>query len=228
MSKSTDVLDKTKKHNGYIIDLKKSQLTGSHKRAKPYVRYVGETWHHATPFQLRYTSYPLKAYPHWLGGWDIHRKYGGPARNAALRQYHDELRIVDSFFEDWYERKQALNLFVTAGKELLWLLRNYRKPGKVWSRYNKTGKIPSSIPAAWLTYNFGIKPLVGTIDRSLNALGAEFPRKHVRGYGSSTEVGTFNAVHHEGVAFVRSVSTVGCTITGVNPNRALLGATGLK
>lgn len=154
-------------------------------------------------------------------------------RNAALRKFDDELRIVDSFFEDWYERQQAIDMATKAAKELLYILRNFRKPNRLWKRYRK-GATPSSLPEAWLAYHFGIKPLVGTISRSLDGLGAEFPRRRVkhRSKGKGRLSLYWNDYHGGGgYPFGWNVdiqATIATVVTGVNPNTGLLGATGLN
>lgn len=57
-----------------------------------------------------------------------------------------------------------------AGKEILLFLENWRKP-VYWKRFAGKVKQPSSLPEAWLTVQFGVKPLVGTVDTMLHNLG---------------------------------------------------------
>lgn len=190
---------------------------------KPYTKWLCYIQHYPNGIS------PQTYGPHTVWGSDVYRLSAVvQAQNAALRKVHDELRIVDSFFEDWYERKQAVDLACKAAKELLFIVTNLRNPRRLAKRY-KTKRKASTIPEAWITYQFAIQPLVGTIDRSLNALGAEFPRHKV--HGSSSKTGTRTGVFlQEMNCYCTHTATVkvGCVVTGVNPNRSLAGATGLN
>ena len=191
---------------------------------KPY-----DIWHCSLQQIPNGSGYSRTYGPHTVWGSEV---YQLPpfvsAQNDALKKVHEELRIVDSFFEDWYERQQALDLATKAAKELLFIARNLRKPARLYKRYKGKGKV-STIPEAWITYQFAIQPLVGTISRSLDALGAEFPRQKIS--QSSVRSGTRSGVMlQEMDCFTKYTcrAKVGCVVTGVNPNVGLLGATGLN
>lgn len=151
-------------------------------------------------------------------------------KNNALEKLDDEFNTATSLFEDWYERQQSINLAIAAANKLLEFLRGWRKPS-YWQNLAKGAKTPSTLPEAWLTYNFGVKPLVGTIDHCMNRLGREFPKYVARAsssgsylsfYGEDpTHVSTFWAEIDYGIS-------CGARAYAYNPNTALAGVTGLN
>lgn len=96
------------------------------------------------------------------------------ARNKALTKIDNQLNQVTNFFEDWYERKQSYDLVTNASKEILGMLLNWRKPGYLKFMAGRTIKA-KTLPEAWLTLQFGIKPLIGTIDNALHNLARPLP-----------------------------------------------------
>lgn len=154
------------------------------------------------------------------------------AHNKALSKVDDQLRTADSFFEDWYERQQAVKLLQNVGKSLFNFVTGWKNP-KYWKGIAKKSR-PKDLPSAWLAYQFGVKPLVGGVDRAMNLLSVDFPVMKISGSSSDTydyklgrlfQVNNYPFNNHEtGTALVK----IGCEVTGVNPNRALSGATGLN
>lgn len=152
--------------------------------------------------------------------------------NKALNKVHDQLRTADSFFEDWYERKQAYELIHSSGKALLNFIVGWRNP-KYWKHLRKNAK-PKDFPSAWLGYQFGVKPLLGGVNRAMNLLGQDFPVVDVSGTSGNADEFTYaywsNSLYHN-IRFQgnrTAIVKIGCSVTGINPNKALAGATGLN
>lgn len=161
-------------------------------------------------------------------------KYYTKAHNKALAKVDDKLRVADSFFEDWYERRQAVDLLLDVGKKLLTFLVHWRKPD-YWKHLAKSSR-PKDLPSAWLAYQFGVKPLVGGVDRAMNLLGQEMPILKVDGVSRTQfpeeEIGnlfvTNSSFKGRNTFTMKTLVKIGCLATGANPNRALSGATGLN
>lgn len=96
--------------------------------------------------------------------------------NNVLAKYDDKLNQYDSLFETWYERQQALDLVTDSAKKIMRFLTSWRKK----SYWAKMLKDPSSVPEAWLTYQFGIKPLIGSYDSALRLLDRNVMDYNVR------------------------------------------------
>lgn len=94
--------------------------------------------------------------------------------NAALRKLLPQLDVCQNMFEAWYERREAYALALEAVEKILEFVQNWRKP-KYWKKIAKGAKQPSTLPEAWITYQFGIMPLIGTIDTCLQGLGQPLP-----------------------------------------------------
>lgn len=149
--------------------------------------------------------------------------------NAAVDKVSDKLTMIENYFEALYERKEAVKLATSAAKQLLNFAKNYRKP-QYWRKVSKVA--PTDLPSAWLMYNFGVKPLVGTIDSALHVLSRDWPEATVRGLVTRTLTSTRvsdspwitdynqgeNRVMYELRAHVSP---------NFNPNGALLNALGL-
>lgn len=155
-----------------------------------------------------------------------------PFHNKALRKIDDKLRTADSFFEDWYERQQAYQLLYKTGLELLRFVRNYKNP-KYYKKLKKDFD-PVDLPSAWLAFNFGVKPMVGSVDRAMNLLGADFPVWKVN---AASQIKIKNREHknsqsgfNEAIIYTdwSGFYQIGTRVTGINPNRALAGALGLN
>lgn len=153
--------------------------------------------------------------------------------NNALTKVHDKLRIADSFFEDWYERKQAVALLTSSAKKLVKFAKNWKRPS-YWTHLAKDRR-PADLPSAWLAYNFGVKPLVGGVDRAIHLLGSDFPEWNVSGTSGMTisrqlydaNAYTFGQNSTSGPATHNLLCKIGCRVVGINPNTALSGAVGL-
>lgn len=149
--------------------------------------------------------------------------------NKALAKVDDELAFMNNFFEDIYERQQSLNMVASAAKQLLKFATNWKNP-RYWKSLKTGVTTPRSYPEAWLAYNFGVKPLIGSIDTALNTLGKEFPRQRVSGTSGGTL--TYNIIggqyYSSAFATASVLITIGCQVTGnPNPNRALANMVGL-
>lgn len=148
-------------------------------------------------------------------------------QNRAIEKMDEALDSSRSFFEDWYERQQAINMAITAVEKIADFALNWRKP-RYWKAMSERGIKPRDLPEAWLAYNFGLKPLIGTFDDAMHTLGRKFPEYNARGVSG----GTYN-IHFDN-AYVKVYSVInliwlhGCKVYGYNPNTALLSITGLN
>lgn len=104
--------------------------------------------------------------------------------NKALEKVADQLEYVSNLFEAWYERREAYTLLGKALRAVLTFTKRWKDP-KYWAQMRKTFKCnikdPSSLPQAWLLWNFAIKPLVGTIDDAMKLLCQDMPAWWVEG-----------------------------------------------
>lgn len=150
--------------------------------------------------------------------------------NRALSKLDAELTVCSNFFESWYERREVYNMVGTVGKELLDFATNFRKP-KYWKRKGKKVKRPETLPEAWLTYQFGIVPLVGTLDAAMKGLGKPLAPSSFKSTSSAPYSGKFsNDPSVESPTWVKGTyrKTIGCTgWPNPNPNVALANLGGL-
>lgn len=104
--------------------------------------------------------------------------------NKAIDKVIDQLAAIPNLFEAWYERKDALDMIGRAGKGIMNFLKNWRKP-KYWRSLRTGVKKPEALPEAWLAYNFGLAPLISSIDDALHLLCNDLPVVMVRGTSMS-------------------------------------------
>lgn len=116
--------------------------------------------------------------PNWFDDPIFNKNEFRIVRNKAISKVEDELTLFTNLWETIYEREQAYSMLISAGKNVLLFLRNWKNP-RYWKRVVK--RKPSDLPSAWLMYNFGLKPLVGSINDALNILGGDIPSYMVRG-----------------------------------------------
>lgn len=210
-----------------------------HRKPLPYFREGGTSTvaRYGTETKLGNPSSEMARFPtsgivYGLPHGDL--EYYTKAHNKALAKVDDKLRVADSFFEDWYERRQAVDLLVDTGKKLLTFLVHWRNPS-YWKHIAKSSR-PKDLPSAWLAYQFGVKPLVGGVDRAMTLLGQEMPILAIDGSSSSKfhdiRIGRLfraNSIYpHANFADLTATVKIGCMATGSNPNRALSGVTGLN
>lgn len=154
----------------------------------------------------------------------IRYKKETPVHNRALEKLLGQLDVVENLFEAWYERKEAYNMLLSAGAEMLDFLRNWRKP-KYWKR-KKSSISPSTLPEAWIAYQFGVKPLIGTIDTLMAGLGQ--PLTSATFSGSARDVITVPIQWGTVYAKCDYVYKLGCIVSpNSNPNTHLLNLGGL-
>ena len=150
--------------------------------------------------------------------------------NNALEKLDDKFNTATSLFEDWYERKQAINMAAAAASKLLDFLRGWRKPS-YWRKLAKGAKTPSNLPDAWLAYNFGVKPLVGTFDHCMKRLGREFPDYVARASSSGSYLSFYGDDPTNEYTLWANIDygiSCGARAYAYNPNTALSGITGLN
>lgn len=145
--------------------------------------------------------------------------------NRALNKLLAQLDVAENLFEAWYERREAYSMLISAGSEVLEFVTNWRKP-TYWKNISKRAR-PSTLPEAWLAYNFGVKPLVQTIDTCLNKLAEPLPS--VSFDGSAILRGdTFMLSFNTTFMRVNHFYKLGCTVQpNPNPNYALANIAGL-
>lgn len=110
--------------------------------------------------------------------------------NKALNKVSEQLEYVSNMFEAWYERREAYALLGTCIRAVHTFAKRWKDP-KYWRAMRKsTGtkvRDPSSLPEAWLLWQFALKPLIGTIDDVINLLSKDFPVFWVEGSSGSTD-----------------------------------------
>lgn len=164
--------------------------------------------------------------------------YGDPANtdayNRALTKMRDKLELGSSMFEDWYERKQSVELISDTTQKLIKLvtaLKNPRKGAKylkqVAKQYGQRPRLDklSDLPSGWLQYHFAVKPLMNTYDSAFGRLSQNPPILKVRGRAKFTG----SAKEFEGRITYDFTGRYehGCKVTGLNPNLHLLSSYGL-
>lgn len=150
--------------------------------------------------------------------------------NKCVAKIVDKAQVVENYFEAIYERREALELAAKAATKLLDFLINFRKP-RYWKKFGKPK--PKDLPEAWITYNFGIAPLIATIDNAMNLLGKPYPSIVLKG-GSGLPV---DAIRIDENPWLKDVHTAkGMYFKQIrayvkpksNPNAALSNVVGLS
>lgn len=98
--------------------------------------------------------------------------------NKCVDKIINQGQVVENYFETIYERREALELAATAARKLLHFITNFKKP-QYWKSFGKPK--PKDLPEAWITYNFGVAPLVATIDSAMHLLSKPYPTIVLRG-----------------------------------------------
>lgn len=145
--------------------------------------------------------------------------------NRALEKLLAQLDVCENLFEAWYERREAYSMLISAGSEVLKFVTNWRKPA-YWKNISKTAR-PSTLPEAWLAYNFGIKPLVQSIDTALHKLAEPLPSATFNGSAVLSD-DIFKLSFNTTFMKVSHFYKLGCTVQpNPNPNYALANIAGL-
>lgn len=151
--------------------------------------------------------------------------------NKVVDKVSNDLTPIANLFETIYERDQAYTMLIDAGKGILNFVTGWRKPS-YWKSLGKKAKTPSSLPEAWLAYNFGLKPLIGSIDSALNLLGQPFPINMVRGASGhkfstpSINKGSYSAyISRQDGSYIKELRVY--IKPNMNPNAALANVVGL-
>lgn len=190
-------------------------------------------------FRVKEGVYFLGAAATSLRGLVSHKADGVPnmraiARNKALSKLDDDLTIISSLFEDWYERRQAYALVTSSIKKIVEFSTNWKKP-KYWKKLKTGVKQPTALPEAWLAYGFGIQPLIGLLDKSMKGLAQPLPVRAFKGTsgveynvafrGLNVDLQSTTRIYGN----VRHLVSFGCHAKpNLNPNYALANATGLN
>lgn len=147
--------------------------------------------------------------------------------NKCLSKLKDELEPISSFFEDWYERQQAYRMLISAGIGILSFVRDLKNPKRLARRFGKWASKKESLPEAWLTYNFGVKPLIGTVENAIDLLSRTPPPLIVSTSSSITSTYTDNEGEFQRRGEVTYTVKMGVRVTGFNANLALAASLGL-
>lgn len=157
----------------------------------------------------------------------ISRNDAALTHNKCLSKLKDELEPISSFFEDWYERQQAYRMLISAGIGMLSFLRDIKDPKRLARRFGKWAVKKKSLPETWLAYNFGVKPLIGTVENAIDLLSRNPPPLIVD--ASSSTVADY--ADPPGEFRIRGKVTytvkMGVRVTGFNANLALAASLGL-
>lgn len=157
------------------------------------------------------------------------------ASNKALTKLDDELTIIESLFESWYERRQAYALATTAIREIVQFVTNWKNP-RYWKKLGTGLKQPTALPEAWLAYGFGIKPLIGLLNDSMAGLATPLSTHTFKGTATveyeNSWAGNTSTVTPKGsnvYGKTKHMISYGCHAKpNLNPNYALANATGLN
>lgn len=154
--------------------------------------------------------------------------------NRALNKLDDKLTNIENLFETWYERREAYSMIGTVLQELVNFTLNWKKAA-YWKAMKKAAgkalKRPETMPEAWLTYHFGIYPLVQSLDTALHLLDAPFPNAYTS--GSATRTDHFIVKPYtiqKGILSMKGTERIklGCIVKPrKNPNSGLLAMAGL-
>ena len=160
----------------------------------------------------------------------VSRNTQARVHNNCVNKIVNEGQVAENYFEAIYERREAVNMAAAAAKTMLTFLTNYRKP-QYWRKTLK--REPSDLPKAWIGYQFGVAPLISTIDSALNFLGKPYPSYLIKGASGApvnfsevdkspwiTETSSANGSYFKQIrAYVRP---------NPNPNMGLLNLVGLN
>lgn len=149
--------------------------------------------------------------------------------NRAIGKLDEQLTVINSLFESWYERREAYALLGSAIKKLLDFTRNWKKP-KYWKKLKTGVTQPTALPEAWLAYGFGIQPLIGLVNDCMKGLAKPLDSHTFKGVASGTYSTKFEYNFGDNIYGVCNTMIIyGCTVRPKsNPNIALATATGLN
>lgn len=160
----------------------------------------------------------------------VSRNTQARVHNNCVNKIVDEGQVAENYFEAIYERREAVNMAAAAAKTMLTFLTNYRKP-QYWCKTLK--RQPSDLPEAWIGYQFGVAPLISTIDSAMHFLGKPYPSYMIK--GASGAPVNFNQVN-ESPWITETVFAKGSYFKQIrayvrpnpNPNAGLMNLVGLN
>lgn len=202
-----------------------------------YERYVGVERggkalrpYFSTPIGGLVTEYPRHIIDDAIKGSNLRNI----TSNRALAKLDDELTIISSLFESWYERREAYKMLTGAIKGVVEFATNWKNP-RYWKKLKTGVKQPTALPEAWLAYGFGLMPLVGLIDDCMKGLASPLETYTFKGTATveydvdSWQNTNNNQPGSKCYVHVKHLISYGCHIKpNVNPNLALMNATGLN
>lgn len=149
--------------------------------------------------------------------------------NNCVNKIVGQAQVAENYFEAIYERREAARLAVEAARTLLGFLTNWRKP-QYWRKALK--RQPSDLPQGWIGYQFGVAPLIGTIDSALHLLGKPYPSYMIKGAsGAPVELNEYDsqARTETNFAYGSYYKEIRAYISPkTNPNAGLMNLVGLN
>lgn len=155
--------------------------------------------------------------------------------NKALVKAESQLAYISNLFEAWYERREAYSLLGTCMKAILTFTKRWKDP-RYWKEmrklHGKTMKDPTSLPQAWLLWNFALKPLVGTVEDVFTLLEQPIPVEWIEGSSGLRTEFTIGEIKPESGVHVTGSNFFlvkhGYKVKAVNPNTALINSFGIS
>lgn len=154
--------------------------------------------------------------------------------NKALDKVADKLEYVSNLFEAWYERREAYTLLGQCIRSVHTFFKRWKDP-QYWRQMRKTFKTktkdPSSVPEAWLLWQFALKPLIMTIDDIINLLSQDLPILWVEGASGVSETKDVTRLNHQNEGYEMTYKYTyivkhGVRVKSLNPNAQLLNIMG--
>lgn len=160
--------------------------------------------------------------------------------NKALNKLADKLEYVKNLYEAWHERREAYAMLGQSIRAIHTFVKSWKDP-RYWKRMRKAFKTnikdPTSLPQAWLLWNFALKPLIATVEDTAELLSQDFPVSWVD--ASSGTSGTYryneyweeagNDIDNRGYDVLVDYTYIvkhGVLVTALNPNAQLLNILG--
>lgn len=143
--------------------------------------------------------------------------YQNAKYNQTLNKFKAELGQAESLFETYYERKKIAPTLIGSLRNSLKFLVKFRRKALARAAKERV-ELWSIVPELWLQWNFGIKPLIGEIDRVCHVMGSD-PRP--------LDITVKNGYRHSYVTYagdhdlsydVLMRQKMGARVVGRNPN----------
>lgn len=152
--------------------------------------------------------------------------YQNAKYNQTLGKFKDKLGQAESMFESYYERKKVAPTLIGSLKNSLVFIHDFRRKALSRSRKERV-ELWRLVPELWLQYNFGIKPLIGEINRICGVMSSD-PRpvtvEAKNGYAYSREY-RYNGYTQS--VDIKMRQKMGAVVRARNPNTYVAAELGL-